>query len=1557
MIAGRALIYIYLAWVLATAGGIHVWAGGGCLEIRDGYFWDPRSGSHFIPRGIAYQTWNPPVGADQTFEQLEYDLTEFKKVHANSVRCEMVWSQVEPREGAFDFTKPDFLVAKAEQLGLKLFVLIGFQYAPNWFAEHSGWQATNSQDEMTVMLNYEHPGVRHAYSNYISQVTGRYRDSTAIAGWILGNEYAYFDLWNTNHLCVGYDPISLASFQRYLAALYQDDIGALNRVWGKDYDRFEAVSMPRVYPPDRNDPAYHDLTKWREFSIGEYVAVGSRAARLADPNHLRSYSMIGGLFIGNDAVYTCEDARTIVARCAAAGAPLDFWSINNYAWATATKELRSGDFGIAKHRAESGLPVMVSETGHSTTDWLFPDAAPRQGTAVPGQMWTALMSGAIGIHIFTWNDRDLFGGDTFLRERGFGLVTQTRIPKQPVYANVVEMFQRMETLNVDRLFAGSTPPPADVLLFWGEAARMGWPRANEENAYLWSVLRRLGYEPDILNDEPFERGEFGHAQALVLSRCYQMKPEHLDAIATRVVPRGIHVHANADLPGQFDAYHRPNPAWRTHMGELFGLDVSKAVPGLDSGVEFTWHTRLNLAVQQSLGPLTEGRRDDILTWKIWHGLSATSGITLATHTGSQASQGPLPALQLKNLGSARTALNTFALGDLHYQDSLPPMHDWDFRHDWMHAIYRDYFGIQPTLDLQGLGASYVLMQYRFCANGSVLISLLNAHTNSASLRLHAPGLLNGKTVENLTAGGILETQSDGILTLDMPGDQFILLYAYTRTAGVDASLVNPNPNKVWFISAPGAVWPNAFGYSVTAGYDVLEPLDLEIRLERVSPPRKVYARSAPVSIGGKGNTTATLRIPDADLGDLAYRSSAEGGQYLLRAVLSRGSQRVADSAVPVRLLWGVRPQWLPESVFPGQAYEIPVVWQELPSYQSWPASTPLNRAALWQEWMAGMQHYDVVLELRDGIDQVVATDRFLTRDGTGMHRFSLAVPPAAAGPFSWLAYLRPAPDASHDVFDGFEERTPGSIKDERIHNPEAPSPLWPWHSYHYPNPGGAQQWWDEGVGTIASERNWSAFLILTNPVPPLGYSGFGLVFHYPQTWALPNDQRQWSQFTFSCDFLETSGHACVLELQVKDDLDGIVTYKKFYEPGSNGWDTISAPLSLFEVMTNVPASGYFNQARVQSLVVNVQMLDAESMYAAQFDRIRFDGPDRPTPATASVDFTDSFEDRPQGDQNTHLLPWNPYAYAQHNNAAILARGVQPHGSDGFRSGFLLVQNPASPGNYSGFGMYREFPRPWALPAQLQAWTNYVFSFDFKESSGYRCVLELQIKSSADHWLSFFKTYVGSNQWDTVRASLRDFILPPGSQGFDPTQVQTLAVNIQMLDPNVVYYGSFDQIRFEGPETPLPAELSYGTFQSASSFPRDTDGDGLLDLFETGTGIYRGPADAGTDPLRSDTDGDGLADGQELAAGSDPNSADDTLGFSQVVRRPNGDVELTWFAHSQRVYTLYAADELPSGAAGFLPVPNLMNLVTDQDGPLRVVDTQTNGSARRFYRLSVEPVSP
>ena len=72
-------------------------------------------------------------------------------------------------------------------------------------------------------------------------------------------------------------------------------------------------------------------------------------------------------------------------------------------------------------------------------------------------------------------------------------------------------------------------------------------------------------------------------------------------------------------------------------------------------------------------------------------------------------------------------------------------------------------------------------------------------------------------------------------------------------------------------------------------------------------------------------------------------------------------------------------------------------------------------------------------------------------------------------------------------------------------------------------------------------------------------------------------------------------------------------------------------------------------------------------------------------------------------------------------------------------------------------------------------------------------------------------------------------------------------------------------------------------RSSDPTKADTDGDGLGDLVETGTGQYVSPTDTGTDPAKADTDGDGLSDSQEVTLETNPNKVDtDGDSFSDKV---------------------------------------------------------------------------
>jgi hypothetical protein len=234
------------------------------------------------------------------------------------------------------------------------------------------------------------------------------------------------------------------------------------------------------------------------------------------------------------------------------------------------------------------------------------------------------------------------------------------------------------------------------------------------------------------------------------------------------------------------------------------------------------------------------------------------------------------------------------------------------------------------------------------------------------------------------------------------------------------------------------------------------------------------------------------------------------------------------------------------------------------------------------------------------------------------------------------------------------------------------------------------------------------------------------------------------------------------------------------------------------------------------------MQEADKAYEGYFDNVLFVGP---------PSLTDNFDNRLASEAYSRIAPWGSYGYDQFNHNDIqLNVGVHLEASDGSQSAFLVARNKPDSGDYAGFGLYYGFDREWALPADPAQWSNYRFSFDFREASGKPCILELQLKNKnttdesgipVQHGIHFTKAYAPDAQgWDTITATLDQFTQHEAFQPFDPSKVDSLVLNVAMLekaDTNVIYVASFDNVRFDGPETVAPGETVSSIYSSANDF--------------------------------------------------------------------------------------------------------------------------------------------
>ncbi len=633
----RAFFLLALSLSVSTA-----FAFDAFITMRDGYFFDASTGQPWVPRGIAYQTWNRPLGVWQTHDQIDYDLDEMKKMGANSIRVDFVWQHIEEDgDNQFKWDNYDYLVQAAEARGIRIFALIGYQWPPNWFPNEwytmhppnydSGgiWHGGRWQSDI---INYEHPDARAQYAEWFGAVCSHFKTNKAIVAWIVGNEYGFLGLWSG--LLDGYDPWCEQAFRNYCQAKYTN-IAAANARWGGSFTNFNQVTFPDQYRAYGLEGAiWADAVQWRENSIGDFTAMGARAAKAGDTNHLISYSTVGMQWGEEDWRYHAEDRGKITAACLATNAAIDFFSVNNYPWSILGHESQNGQWGISYTKKVARVPVLYSETGFTSSETLWPGMNEfRQGPLIRNSLWESLEAGAIGTHIFAWHDRPYITD----REKGFGILYANRVIK-PAFWKSRDVFTLMGQIGLPSLLAGSTDPAPDIAFLWTAANDSQYNRYECEMQQIAGGLERLGYEPNFMNIDDLGSGAFTNYKVIILPRNMRVddvvpnstNKTVLDFLRTVVLPRGIHVIAGADLPGMQDFNGRARTNHLDEVKNLFGVDASD--PGGREGAQNTgswigdFFRRIEVRfTTNAVGPLTNGYAYWPKVWKYSDEILVTNG--------------------------------------------------------------------------------------------------------------------------------------------------------------------------------------------------------------------------------------------------------------------------------------------------------------------------------------------------------------------------------------------------------------------------------------------------------------------------------------------------------------------------------------------------------------------------------------------------------------------------------------------------------------------------------------------------------------------------------------------------------------------------------------------------------------------------------------------------------------------------------------------------------------------------------------------------------------------
>lgn len=994
----RRLPSATLLTILMSALLVDVKAFDSFIGIKDGWFVEAKSGKPWFARGIAYQTWNRPLGVWQTPEQINYDLDEMRKMGVNCIRVDFVWQHIEEDgDDIFAWDNYDYLVEACTKREIRLIPLIGYQWPPHWFKDEWYTKHPPGEDAEGILhderwqsdiMSFSHPEGRKQYQDFISAVCGRYRDAKAIVGWVVGNEYGYLGLWSGK--LDGYDDESESAFRQWCEARF-GSVKAMNKVWGTDYTHFfppppggaddDEVNELRFleeYVRDGDGAAqWADMVQWREDAAAEFVALGARAARSADPNHLLSYSTVGMQWGEEDWRYHAEDRRKITERCEAVGAPLDFFSINNYPWAILGHESQNGHWGFSYTKKVSGLPVVVTETGFTSSETMWPDMnQSQQADLVRNALFESIIAGGIGIHVFHWQDRTYISD----REKGFGILDATRQPKLAFWSTR-DVFTLLDGIDIDNLIHGSEDAEPDVAFLWTSANDSQYNRFEGEMQQVAGALERHGFEPNFVDLDDLKQmaagGSIREYRVLLLPR--NMRVEEivpgtekgvLEFIRTEILPAGIHVIAGADLPGMQGPNGQPLESFQSEMELLFGVDVSDTggfeVPAKWGEFVGSHWKKIDVDWEAS-APGVLGQTSYSYSPKVWKysdRVEVTTGTLWATMDTPD--QNNAPAVVAKDHGSAKAVLFTYAPGDISPDGDdadglfLPDVLPWKWRYDIFGAILKEAMEVKPKVEVIGDGAFLCLPEYRTLSDGSTLWQIKNYEFDHSrkdtggglprTFTISSP-LFLGHTVKALVGTRELQV-NNGTITLTLPPNGTELLH------------VVPGEDKTPFVRIadfPSSVRPvGNESVCVKVRYDTRGRDDLSLNVvfreegdNGDGEENEIYATGVVVeddepnshpAVQGIGEKTFWVFVPDANLTDSDYITNGGCRHFVFEAYLDDRDGNRVSSAKPAttQLEWGLLPLKSIQSLTTGSTVEIPFRWGDLPEYLSW-QTTPIRR--------------------------------------------------------------------------------------------------------------------------------------------------------------------------------------------------------------------------------------------------------------------------------------------------------------------------------------------------------------------------------------------------------------------------------------------------------------------------------------------------------------------------------------------------------------------------------------------------------------------------------------
>jgi beta-galactosidase len=339
-------------------------------------------------------------------EEWRKDLEQIKALGFNTVRTWVEWTHSEPKEGQFDFRNLELLSELAQEFGLKVFIQVYGESAPDWVGKKfpDGLLEAHSGDRIIPQSApgycIDHPGVRLAFANFYTEMAKVASQYPNLYGW---------DLWSEPHLVQWgrpgwipnaqycFCPNTQSRFREWLKEKYPT-LQDLNTAWYRTFESWEEVSPPRF----STILSYTDYIDWKNFiyqKMAEDLRMRYEAVRVADKKGVITSHASPPSIFSSPQGSGAEDDFLMAEQ-------VDHYGISQYPKHNRPGEwIRSNfmiaaDFSYSANKKNGGYYVGEFQAGFGTVGLRIGDEVTPEDHNI--WFWTSLATGARAVNIYAY---------------------------------------------------------------------------------------------------------------------------------------------------------------------------------------------------------------------------------------------------------------------------------------------------------------------------------------------------------------------------------------------------------------------------------------------------------------------------------------------------------------------------------------------------------------------------------------------------------------------------------------------------------------------------------------------------------------------------------------------------------------------------------------------------------------------------------------------------------------------------------------------------------------------------------------------------------------------------------------------------------------------------------------------------------------------------------------------------------------------------------------------------------------------------------------------------